>query len=1049
MFEVIEADRISRPENLVWAWLKVKRAYSQMDSVFDQGEVALFDLELERNLGEIGEALRAGDYRCDALRFLPQPKRQDDDGNPRMREAFLPTVRDQVAWMAVLNAIGASYDVRMPGWSYGNRLYRAAWYEREADGRTLKELLVGPYRNTTGHTYRRFKHSWPLFRRHLSLVARAVALNRPLEKKDLAETEEGAWHMGRTGSTRLEYFDGLNGRREGTKLYHATFDLENFYPSLTSENVMNGLGSLGVLDPKVTGLIETMMRFTVDRSYGDELYVFADPAKRKAVPDPYDRVPTGLMVSGFLANVAMLPVDQEVEKRFLSERTVAHFRYVDDHALLSRDFSALMQWIDWYEDKLSEHGIKSALATGKYDPSAVEPARGNADAEKFEEARKACEIDGAKPVKLATRTLALVSILAGVEPEVLADGPRTTHLEQLKWLLLANVPDTEIRADTRASFAAGRIASMTPGHHKISPALVQMLRCKSGKGKKGVDADAVVTIVNPADLTTAEEEDRRARLALLSHHFDLLLDAAKAHPDKPRLFQRVIEYCRRTGHRGLAKLRLQLSEGGNGDCYVARRRYFTAFANQLLARWLVDAASAVGDQTLLHRERHAAHEFLLDACAMGADAFGSKDDAGFARGARRALLASYGVAAARLVEVARRSKRADLLKIVRKLRSFAFASADTPALGFAIWQRDIGLSHMTWLHWGETIAPSGDVAPIWWPAALEHADFARVSDRNASRRYPSKVSDRILQAIADDLAESDAGWVIDVMRMRRAPVVSLSDIEAVRLALDASETDGGSASLYEWIDGLKSAEDHDPRLTEWTALTLVAQLIRPHADLDLERMQPLEVARRLHPSNVRIPGSWSPTPTRAEPLTWEAWRGIATQGPSPFLRPHPIQDYRYSVDGGVDNGLTEQLHAIGCLLWGMFRRDFTLPVAWNIRGHDRAVLRRLYADLERLPISSESARLLRACLTPRGAETALLRTGILPSLIAGLSDDTEFELKFLNLPEVRREIERIIKALRDEQVTVMDHQPRQLVPVRLSEAAKASEPEEADNVAGA
>ena len=174
--------RIAQPENLMRAWLKVRRAYVQMDGLYDQGEVAAFDLELEAALRSIGERRASGVYACDPLRFQPQPKKADAEGNPRMRESFLPTVRDQVAWMAVLNAIGPGLDARMPGWSYGNRLYRTVWFDREAEVGSPRELLVGPYRHTTGHTYRKFKHSWPLFRRHLSLVARTVALRRPLRE---------------------------------------------------------------------------------------------------------------------------------------------------------------------------------------------------------------------------------------------------------------------------------------------------------------------------------------------------------------------------------------------------------------------------------------------------------------------------------------------------------------------------------------------------------------------------------------------------------------------------------------------------------------------------------------------------------------------------------------------------------------------------------------------------------------------------------------------------------------------------------------------------
>ncbi|WP_153002749.1 RNA-directed DNA polymerase [Sphingomonas endophytica] len=1028
--------RIAQPENLMRAWLKVRRAYVHMDGLYDQGEVAVFDLELESNLRDIGSRLAAGEYRCDPLRFQPQPKKPDADGNPRMRESFLPTVRDEVAWMAVLNAIGPGLDARMPGWSYGNRLYRTVWFDGDRAPGSSRELLIGPYRHTTGHTYRRFKHSWPLFRRHLSLVARTVALRRPLREDEQEDTEKGAWLMGQSGHTRLPYFDGLGGDGEGTRLYHATFDLEDFYPRLTAANVMAGMSTSPALGDGVLRLLEGMLRFDVSHDYAGELFVFADEARRKVVPSAYDGVPTGLMVAGFLANVAMLPVDHDVDRKFIEDRDVAHFRYVDDHALLSRDFARLVDWIGWYSDRLQHHGIAAGIAAEKYEPENLGGAlKGPAWSEEFEKARKACEIDGSKSITLTTRTLALVSVLAGVEPDVLADGPRTTHLDQLKYLLLANIPEAEIRGDTRASFAAGRIAMMTPGHHKVSRDLVEALRVRSRGDDTGLTGDSAEDDAarrrRDAELEGLRKSDREARQAMLVRHFELLVDAVRAHPDKPRLFQRALEYCRRTGHDGLGALAKLLSEGGSTPCHEARRRYMRALGNQLLARLMVDAAGSVGDRNMLDRQREAAQLFLANVADFGRDGFGLDDAAEFAASSRRALIASYAVAAARLVHAGRAARDRSLVAIARCLRGLALASSSASANGIAAWRAAIGATPLSWLHWGEMVSASDDRPPVWWNAALELADLSQAADRNAVRRHPGRVTPAILERIGPDLRDDDGGWLLDVERLSGLTAVQ----EEVRLP-EGSLVDGG-VSLYGWIDALRGASVHDPRLTEWTALTLVRRLL----EQTIDPVQPLEVARRLHPANVRVPDAWADPEPDLIKRTWEGWKAVARDGERPTLRSEPVLDYRYSVEGASGTRLTEPLHAIGSLLWGLFRRDFALPSPWNIRGQERAVLRRLYADLESLPISSDSARFLRACLTPRGVENA---DPEVLSMIEQVADDTEFELRFETLADVRDELGRIVSVLESQQVTVMDHQPRQLVPVRLAEAAKAAVEEDAD-----
>ena len=86
------------------------------------------------------------------------------------------------------NALGPELDQLMPPWSYSYRIYRPAWYEDDEDNRS--QLEIGPYRHESGHLYRRFQHSWPLFRRHVALTARAMVRGTPFAKDDLDEADQ-------------------------------------------------------------------------------------------------------------------------------------------------------------------------------------------------------------------------------------------------------------------------------------------------------------------------------------------------------------------------------------------------------------------------------------------------------------------------------------------------------------------------------------------------------------------------------------------------------------------------------------------------------------------------------------------------------------------------------------------------------------------------------------------------------------------------------------------------------------------------------------------
>ncbi|REN12466.1 hypothetical protein DSI41_18390, partial [Mycobacterium tuberculosis] len=87
------------------------------------------------------------------------------------------------------------------------------------------------------------------------------------------------------------------------------------------------------LRPEVQRLLRTLTQLPLDlEGWTDaELKHIELDESRKT----FRRIPTGLMVSGFLANAALLQVDHEVQKSLPLGR-VAHFRYVDDHVILAK-----------------------------------------------------------------------------------------------------------------------------------------------------------------------------------------------------------------------------------------------------------------------------------------------------------------------------------------------------------------------------------------------------------------------------------------------------------------------------------------------------------------------------------------------------------------------------------------------------------------------------------------------------------------------------------------------------------------------------------------
>ncbi|WP_054132849.1 RNA-directed DNA polymerase [Novosphingobium sp. AAP1] len=1043
-------DLLLLPENLLWAWRKAKRAYRMADSLYDQAEVAAFELDLEAQLESIRSDFAAGIWKSAPLRLVPQPKKPDKNGHPRLRQYFQVAVRDQVAWCALANVLGPELDQKMPAWSYGNRLYRAAWYEREDHEARPSRLNIGPYRHSAGHLYRHFKHSWPLFRRHVSLTARKMVTEK-IDPDVLDQGERQALEQS-DGLAYLERGHWVRPEKASETIYAASFDLKKFYPSIRMSAIKRGFETLveGYSeDPRLRALIEQMLAFKVDAS-GLSMAMLAavDPVVSSG---PFDGLPTGLFASGFLANVAMLPLDLDLDAQLLTRRDIAHFRFVDDHEVLAYDFDAIIKWIADYMGLLRKHGIGAEIEPDKFLPKELKGIlfpelidKSAVDDDLIEVARTAAAVNGRKPSQLMTRTLAQVSMLAGIDFDLLTDAARGQRLEQLEWLLLANIPEQEIRGDTRMAFAAARISTLTPALFRPSDKLLEALRkLQILKAVQPVDQSTKdgIKALNATIATLRKEESDNWR-KLLNRHFGLLFEAFATHPDKARLFIRLFDFCRVTGFDGFSHITNWMRDHRSGDhkqlcCYLG------SLALQNLSRHILNASVAVTRANLLHRERDAARNFLKNVARAKLGAFvirpSPKDPLQhFQADAQRAVTAALVIAGLEIAD-----EESELSKAMYECA----ASSGTRAGPQAIFDlnRVTGVSLGIWYHWFfMTTLAHGDATPRYWGLVADALDPADPDDWRCLRRYPSALSTQAWKWLGEHptiLHADDTGWLLDAARSAPAAFEQLPPgtpiVDDVRVRTNAL---AAQPTLRDWVTFTNSLKPNDPRRSEWTALEILRQILKPlfdFDDLDLDGRDP-EFLDVLHPENVQIPRNW--TAMAADALvegtpTWEGWRKYVHD---PMHSVHMVDfgllDYRYrEILPKNDRGWPRRLRPIGQLLWGLLRRSFDLPAAWNIRGQERGLMEIVARDLEKLPISSFTLSILQSCLLPRNRETSLL--ALFPSLFGtqhrAAADDTEFDRPIRSAQQLDRLLERAQSMLQLTQMTVLEHQPRQLIPVRL------------------
>ncbi|MCP4591344.1 MAG: group II intron reverse transcriptase/maturase [bacterium] len=108
-------DKVYRPANLRAAFAKVKANGGVAGC--DHQTIAMYEVHLEANLGDLSEQLRCGEYRPHRIRRVYIPK----TGSRELRPLGIPTVRDRIVQTALRNVIEPIFDRDFAEHSYGFR----------------------------------------------------------------------------------------------------------------------------------------------------------------------------------------------------------------------------------------------------------------------------------------------------------------------------------------------------------------------------------------------------------------------------------------------------------------------------------------------------------------------------------------------------------------------------------------------------------------------------------------------------------------------------------------------------------------------------------------------------------------------------------------------------------------------------------------------------------------------------------------------------------------------------------------------------------------
>lgn len=171
-------------------------------------------------------------------------------------------------------------------------------------------------------------------------------------------------------------------------------------------------------------------------------------------------MPTGLAVAGFLANVFLLDIDKEIKAKLERNKNVIHFRYVDDHVFVSTSPIELYNWINEYNELIRKKGVK--INFDKLEPKELPKDIFEQDLsdKEIEEKMKKASLDPFYPSPLMTETLQKVSELSGLNLDLLPDKEFDMVFKDLQMLMVADIPEQEIKKNTRVSFACSMLTRM-------------------------------------------------------------------------------------------------------------------------------------------------------------------------------------------------------------------------------------------------------------------------------------------------------------------------------------------------------------------------------------------------------------------------------------------------------------------------------------------------------------------------------------------------------------------------------------------------------------
>jgi len=734
---------------------------------------------------------------------------------------------------------------------------------------------------------------------------------------------------------------------------------------------------------------------------------------------------------------------------------------------------------------------------------------GNDLANEVDNAIKDCSLDPAFPAPLMTQTLAKVSAISKSDFEFLSRNEEEQLISDLEHLLLTDFPDHEFRKDSRVSFAASVLSRIVPNtkddysevyesqkriQHKIKSFQREFQRADKNfitqklhdlifddissipdyftKWKTEIDdKDQFATQKNEAiDEIKKEKEEEKRLISLINEQnisqkkrvYKLLNKAISENPEKVRIWSRVIDYCQKVGYCDVKETYDKIDELKIDKIHSLSAAFLRTLFMNILSDRIVRIVYSVENNQIISKKDIERTNFFLKTVfdeTLLKDIFDKESMENKPYYSRTYEFYRFVLGSTIFILKETKCKISISQELIEQYKLIDWTNKPKD------WIEKTQLKDInSWLYWllWKTHSKTSSKPLDFWKKLQPYIDFSKPSYKSLIHPFPDfnylpQNDNMFIKFILD--SGFDEGWLYELFKTRKEQLTDEIKIElkekhlVLYNNLFSENTNLWDFIHWQQIKLIQSQNEidtfnqyFDPRLSEWTALEFIRQIIektrQTHEDFFMDNPD-----KKLHLANFIISADLLKDKSN-KIYSWLDWSNkIRFEGGAVQLVDYAFQisDERLTTKALLESerqvGERAKVHALGVMLLQLISHNTNFPWVWNSTDKSLIWEGLCYKSIQDSPISSYSLLILQSCFSTKNRESFYMATEL-----DNIKGDTSKSVPIIDdVLTLKKYILKAQEVIERYQLSMEDNAPRQLLPISLEQFSIQNNPFETPN----